>query len=398
VKPRLCVFFPSLETGGLERAVMRITAALVDRGLDVEVVSVSANAHGEEHWDPRVARTLFKPVPGIGAAGRGRSALSLAMRLLIHWTRRRPDCVLTVQSSTLCIPLSLLFGIPVIHRESSNSLQAMGRHKGVWKRRVVLGAKAVVYRACAFVVANASGAADSARQLTGLPAARVRVLPNPVDALALSRTAAEPAEDDVAAAWLADSSLHVIVWVGRLSWEKDGATMVRAFARLVAPSPYALASDVLTSARLVIAGDGRELRDLERLAETLGVSSRIRFCGHVRNPAALMARARVYALTSLYEGLPNALLEAAALGVPSVSTDCPTGPREILAGGQGGWLVPIGDEAALSEALALMLTDRSAAVARARVALDGLSRYHPATVGEGYARLILSAIGGADYK
>jgi glycosyltransferase involved in cell wall biosynthesis len=385
MKPRLCIFFPSIESGGLERAMMRIAAALVDQGFEVEVVYIRSNREGEQLWDPRVRLTRIRPVWGGGEGGRGGTALAILPGLIALWTRRRPDCVLSVQSSVFCIPLAALFGIPVIHRESSNSLEAMGRHSGVWKRRMVLGAKAVVYRVCACVVANSVGAAASAQTVTGLPASRVRVVPNPVDVDALRRAAEGPVDDAVAAQWLADPSLPVIVWVGRLSWEKDAATMLKAFANIVS-------LPVAPPVRLVFAGHGRDRAELERLATSLGVWERVRFCGHARNPAALMARADVYALTSLYEGLPNALLEAAALGVPAVSTDCPTGPREILAGGEGGLLVPVGDDAALAQALLQMLTNPAAAQARAQRALQGMHRYHPATVSAAYARIILNAM------
>jgi len=386
MKPRLCVFFPSIEPGGLERAVMRLCAALADRGFDVEVAYVRSHTAGNDLWDPRVTLTRLSPF-WPRARGRGATALALLPGLAARWASRRPDCVLTVQSSLFCIPLAAAFGIPVIHRESSNSLEAMGRHGGVWKRGLVLWGKSVVYRACAFVVANSSGAADSARALTGLSGARVRTIPNAVDAEALHRAAAEPVDDGIAAAWLADPGLAVIAWVGRLSWEKDAATMLRAFARMEEPS-----------ARLVLAGGGRDRAALEDLAASLGVAARVRFTGALANPHALMARARAYALTSLYEGLPNALLEAAALGVPAVSTDCPTGPREILRDGAGGLLVPVGDDETLASALTFILRNRHAAQERAQCARDGMHRFHPATVGGQYARLILDAMRGIEFR
>jgi glycosyltransferase involved in cell wall biosynthesis len=137
------------------------------------------------------------------------------------------------------------------------------------------------------------------------------------------------------------AAANLIVSVGRLSPEKGHDVLLRAFARL----PRTL------DARLVIAGDGPGRSGLEALAQSLAIAPRVRFAGFVPDPGSLLARAALFVSASRFEGLGNAMVEALAWGVPVVSTDAPYGPREILAGGALGRLVPVGDAAALADAI-----------------------------------------------
>jgi glycosyltransferase involved in cell wall biosynthesis len=102
-------------------------------------------------------------------------------------------------------------------------------------------------------------------------------------------------------------------------------------------------------------GDGPERAALERAAAELELSGRVRFAGFRTNPFALFARARMFVMSSRREGLPTVLIEAMAAGCPVVSTDCPHGPREILADGRYGALVPMADPVALADAIEAML-------------------------------------------
>ncbi|MDX1656566.1 MAG: glycosyltransferase, partial [Candidatus Competibacteraceae bacterium] len=103
--------------------------------------------------------------------------------------------------------------------------------------------------------------------------------------------------------------------------------------------------------RLAILGEGKLRAELERLAGQLGIARRVALLGFRENPYAFMAKADLFVLSSEREGNPNVLVEALAVGTPAVATDCPSGPREILAGGRYGTLVPMDDEQALAEAI-----------------------------------------------
>jgi glycosyltransferase involved in cell wall biosynthesis len=157
----------------------------------------------------------------------------------------------------------------------------------------------------------------------------------------------------------------VVLGVGSLTPRKDFPTLLRAFARLER-----------RDARLLLLGEGPERPALAALAGELGISDRLDMPGFVPNPFAYMARAAVFVLSSTLEGLPGALVQALACGCPSVSTDCPSGPREVLEGGALGPLVPVGDDAAMAEAIAAVLASPPPREALKRAA----ARYDAGTV------------------
>jgi glycosyltransferase involved in cell wall biosynthesis len=126
---------------------------------------------------------------------------------------------------------------------------------------------------------------------------------------------------------------------------KNFSLLLAAFARLRAQRP----------ARLLILGEGRERLRLEAAAHELGIDADVALPGHVDNPYAAFSRASLFVLSSDWEGLPTVLIEALACGCPVVSTDCPSGPAEILERGRYGSLVPVGDAVALAHAMARTL-------------------------------------------
>jgi glycosyltransferase involved in cell wall biosynthesis len=166
----------------------------------------------------------------------------------------------------------------------------------------------------------------------------------------------------------------VLVAVGRLHEQKDFQTLLRAFALVRARR----------SARLIILGEGPERPALEAGVAKLGLTEDVDLPGFVPNPYAFMAGASQFVLSSRYEGLPTVLIEAMACGCPVVSTDCPSGPGEILDNGKYGRLVPVGDAAALAEAMEATLdAPPPAAELKARADL-----FHIDRVIDSYRRLL----------
>ena len=143
--------------------------------------------------------------------------------------------------------------------------------------------------------------------------------------------------------WDGESGREVdlILSVGRLSKEKDHRTLLRAMTLMPQRRSW----------RLVILGDGPERLGLEQFVRDHGLAERTSFAGYVSDVFNWMMRARVVVLSSVYEGLPCVLMEALACGTAVVSTDCPYGPREILASGRYGLLTPVGDHVALAAAI-----------------------------------------------
>jgi GalNAc-alpha-(1->4)-GalNAc-alpha-(1->3)-diNAcBac-PP-undecaprenol alpha-1,4-N-acetyl-D-galactosaminyltransferase len=169
-----------------------------------------------------------------------------------------------------------------------------------------------------------------------LPEARCEVIPNPV-----------PTEWLTEVVSFARRQIGLVVAAGRLEPQKDFTMLLQAMSRIPPSVPWCL----------VILGEGSQRAALQILAAKLGILERVQFPGYVQDVRDWLDRARVFVLSSRHEGFPNALAEAMARACPVVSTDCPTGPGEMIEHGQSGWLVPVGDVVALANAMTEALLD-----------------------------------------
>lgn len=361
----IAFFLPSLCGGGAERIIVNLAQGMTERGLPVDLVVAAAEGALLDKLPPAI-RLVDLRVPRVL-----RSLLPLASYL----RHRRPRVLISsmghanlvaLWASRLARPATPV--IVTVHNTMSQSTPEQGRlAAGLWPLLIRM-----FYPWAAQVVAVSRGAADDLARTTGLPRSRVEVVYNPVitpDALAYAREAPDHP-------WLADGQPPVILGVGRLTRQKDFPTLIRAFAEVQRRSP----------ARLVILGEGEDRPALEALIGELGVTDKVALPGFRGNAMAYLAKSALFVLSSAWEGLPTVLIEALAAGTSVVSTDCPSGPREILQDGRLGALVPVGDAGALAEAM-------SEALGRPRriVPPDALAPFTRNAAVDHYLNLIESA-------
>lgn len=210
----------------------------------------------------------------------------------------------------------------------------------------------------------------------GLPAGRIRVVRNGIDTAAIERTARGPGN-------LVTPELPVVVATGRLAGQKAHDLLIRAHAQVVAAHPH----------RVLLLNDGPELAALQGLAAELGVQDSVHFAGAVAAPLPSVARADLFCLPSRHEGLPLALLEAVALGVPVIAADCSQGVRAALDDGRVGELVPVEDVGALAQALARHLADPTELRARAAHGPQHARSFDSETMAAGWAAAIVDLVG-----
>ena len=217
-----------------------------------------------------------------------------------------------------------------------------GTGRTTLRARMVRALASGSYRCADRVVGCSEGVSDNVASMFRLRRENVATIYNPVDVDAVRRHATEPLDQPCA-----QGSGRLIVAVGRLEPEKDFGTLLSAMATLRGT----------IDVRLVILGDGKMRRFLERQAVELAIDDAVHFAGFQSNPYSWMKAADVFVLSSRNEGLPTVLIEALACGTAVVSTDCPSGPREILENGKWGRLVAPGNPYALADAIAATLRD-----------------------------------------
>jgi glycosyltransferase involved in cell wall biosynthesis len=333
--------------GGAQRRTLTLIREFVGRGhqVDLVVVEPSGALHGEIPAAVRCVPLKSPWVACLPARGVRKLKLFLCRRPLAEYLRRhRPDVLLSAASHTSLTALAGRrlsgAGTPLVLRVSSHLTASHGGTLNLFNRMRYLTACRWFAEADA-VIAVSGAIAEDIAQHTGVARHRIRTIYNPIFTKDLLDRAAAPLDHP----WFGEEEPPVILGVGRLAAHKDFPTLIRAFAAVRGRRP----------ARLVILGEGRLRRELTLLAHSLGIAADIHMPGYVTNPLAWMSRAAVFVLSSSCEGLPGVLIEAMAAGCRVVSTDCPSGPAEILENGAYGRLVPVGDHVALAEAIAATL-------------------------------------------
>ena len=318
--------------GGAPVVVVNLANELAARGIPVDVLVFT-----------RRGVTLF-PFPFHRPVAlhylRAHSKAGLYFQIVSRLLRIRPMAVLAVgtKANRLCAHATRVPGVRTrfwasLHHDLSSEVRGWSESK---RRRRIRLWREILSRAEG-LIAVSRGVANDFTEATGIDPARIRVVYNPIVDPGLGARAHEPVEHP----WFKDAGPPVILGVGRLTQQKDFATLVSAFALVRRQRPC----------RLLIIGDGEERERLAVLATKLGVQDELDLAGFQPNPLPFMRAARLLALSSRWEGFGNVLVEALYCGTPVVSTDCPHGPRELLANGELGRLVPVGDPRALADAV-----------------------------------------------
>jgi glycosyltransferase involved in cell wall biosynthesis len=345
----LCLFIPSLRGGGAERMFVRMATRFAHLGHHVDIVLMSAK--GAEYCDelsPEV-RLVDLQTPRLWTS-------LPAFRRYVK--RERPHAVISAMPLANGIAAwakQSLKRPPILILTEHNAVSLAFGDFDVPRYRPLMWAIRSSYRFADALVGVSRGVADRLRRMPAVKVDRTHVIYNPAWHASMEARALEP----VSHPWLVERTDPVVLAVGRLEAQKDFATLLRAFALLRQRRPV----------RLIIMGEGSQRPQLEQLAQALGIDHDVSMAGFTENPFAFMARANVFVLSSIHEGFGNVVVEAMACGTPVVSTDCPSGPSEILDGGRYGPLVPGGEPVALSAAIEQQLdhpTPAAALRARAR--------------------------------
>ena len=358
----IALFLNTLAGGGAERVFINLARVFSERGYRVDIVAsrLTGSLAGEVPESVRTfslgtrggeTRSMLVRLPWKTLVTLPRMVLFPAPKVirslpvLVRYLREeRPDAMMSTVGSTNVVALwaDWFAGgrTRIFIREACEMSALAAAARRPFKKKLPDFARQWYPKADG-IISVSEGVANDLSHVTGIEKSRIKTIHNPVDIASVRRRAAERIDEP----WFAADQPPVILSAGRLASQKDYSTLLRAFALLRRRRP----------ARLIILGEGRERRRLEALARELRIADDVRMPGHVKNPYAYMDRASLFALSSAWEGCPNVIIEALACGCPVVSTDCDSGPAELLDHGAYGWLVPVGDADALGSAMDVAL-------------------------------------------
>lgn len=360
---QISLLLPDLRGGGAERVQLDLAHEFVRAGHHVEFALMRKVGEFLEE-----AEHSFSVVD-LGAP----RARNLPIRLARYLRTRRPDALLAAMwPLTAMTPVISRFAgfrgkvLVSEHNTLSKQYEAWGAHvRALLRLSAQLG-----YRLADVRVGVSGGVCADMAKLSGMNPDQFIAIYNPVRKLAVS----DPHALEMAERLWGEGGPRILT-VGSLKPQKNHALLLRSFARLP-----------LAEARLMLLGQGQLEGDLRALAADLGIADRVIFAGFHADPAPFYATANLFVLSSDHEGFGNVIVEAMFFGLPVVSTDCPSGPSEILASGRYGRLVPVGNTDRLAKAMRDTLASAADPDAQRRRAED----FTPDRVARRYLDLLSS--------
>ncbi len=315
--------------------MVTLANAFSARGFDVDLILASAQGP-----------YLRDVVPDVRVVDlRAERVIKALLPLIAYLRRERPVAMLSAMghANVVGIAAKILSGVPVrivISERSTISIERQ-RSSGIFARVVYLLIP-WLYRKADGVCTVSLQASRNLANFAGLNCEKITTIYNPFDLTAIG----EAISQEIEHSWFSMDAPPVILAVGRLTEQKGFSELISAFAKLRRSRRI----------RLLILGEGSLREALISLAMESGLTvDDFQMPGFVGNPFAYMARCSLFVLSSRWEGLPGVLIQALACGAPVISTDCPSGPSEILEEGRWGRLVPVGDVDALAKAMAEVL-------------------------------------------
>jgi len=357
-------FLAHLKAGGAERVMITVANYVAACGYAVSMVLVRKEGELLDNVSDKVEVIDLQ----------SKRMLTVLPKLVKYLKNTEPDVLISTldYANVTALIAKKIARVPtkiVIRIANTISLTFQQKKINVWLSKLLAPH---TYSWANVIIAVSKGVKEDLLATISLPEDKIHVIYNPVIRDEIFKKAHQPLDH----VWLKDRDVPLILCVGRLWEQKDFPNVLKALKILLSEG---------IETRLLILGEGPERPHLEKLIDEAGLSEYVALPGFADNPYAYMQHADVYVLASRFEGLPNALIEAMALGCPVVSTDCPSGPNEILDGGKYGYLTPVGDSLALATAIKNTLSGQTKPVDK-----DWLEQFSEKEVLDKYLNVLIS--------
>lgn len=349
-KKHIAMFISSLNKGGSERVLVNLAEYFFYGGYEITIVTQykTENEYGISAGIRRVFSEITEEEKGKGRISNFRKRF---LKLRSIWKQEKPDLILSFigKNNMMAVMTSRFLHIPVV-------VSVRGEPAAEYDSRMLKTAANLLFRWADGVVLPVERSGEFFAK--GVRKKAV-CLKNPLNPSFIRRIYEGEREKEIVA-------------VGRVDANKNHEMILRAFEGLAAQYP---------DYRLVIYGEGELRHPLQKMAEDMGLADRVFLPGSISNVADKIEKASVFVLSSYSEGMPNTLIEAMALGIPCVSTDCPCGgPAELIENGENGYLIEPGNWKKLQEILQKLLDDPDLAGKVGRNAAKIQEKLNPDTI------------------
>lgn len=318
-------FLAGFSPGGAQSVMVNLANSMARRGLKIDFVAADCTGPFLSQVDPKVNIIDLK------AKRMSRSLFGL----ITYLKKIKPDILLSTQKHTNITACLTKFFLKtktkIVLRESSTPSKSY--EKSNFKNKIVYQLAKIFYPYADSFIGQSNGLSVDFIAFYNVLEKKVITIPNPIISKKIVELSQEPCDHP----WFQEE-VPILMSIGRSCVAKDFATLIRAFSIVRKQR----------ACRLIILGameseNSAIFKALKKLIEELGLVGDISFPGFKRNPFPYLRNANVYILSSIYEGLPGALIQAMAMGCNVVATDCPNGPKEIIDRGMSGILVPVKD-------------------------------------------------------
>jgi len=330
MKQRLALFMPSVRGGGAERVMVTLASEFAAKGYLVDLVLTKA----EGPYLNEVPETV-----NIVDLKASRVLFSL-FGLILYLRREKPVALLStiIHTNVIAVIAKMIsrVSIRVVLRESNTVSYNVGKHKNIGEK-IMLFLVRRFYPLADQVIAVSNGVATDLMREIGLSENMLTIIYSPV----ITPSIFEKSEEEFNHPWFEKDQPPVVLGVGRLSQQKGFDVLIKAVIKV----------REVVSVRLIILGEGSDRNKLEILIKDNGLENEVSLPGFVQNPFPYMKNSAVFVLSSRWEGLPNVLIQAMACGTAVISTNCPSGPDEILESGKWGDIVNVDNVTELAESL-----------------------------------------------
>ena len=348
---KIIIFYPSFEKGGVEIVLVNLIDFFLKKRINVTLIS--SNFPDKFSKNKFFNYKEFKPLKSIFPARLSR-AFSASSLLLDELRKSDSDntIVFSLQSSSISILISKIFGFKIIVRNAEDPIYSTYYADNKALALITIILKFLTYNFANGIITNSIGSKKSLSKF--IFSNKITSIYNPYVKNKFKFKKKKKRK-------------NIILSVGRLTKQKDFQTLIKAFS---------LVNNKIKNYKLIIIGDGEEKNKLKEQINSLGLQHKVYLKGWLNKFESYYTSSKLFVLSSTYEGLGNVLIDAANYHLPIISTNCRSGPPEIIDHGKGGFLVPVSNKYVLSERIIYVIKNYSLAIKKSNYAKKRVNRFY----------------------